>query len=233
MPDPCPAPLTAHVPRVPRVLPGFLALQCLCPGRGGRALLRGDALQHPGHRGRLFLRCAHGQQVERGTRGAAGCRGVPGVSPTCPRAPRTVQSTELPALEEACATFARARHRFERLEATRQQLAELLQVRPPPQCPHPRMGHGRPPWGHWDPPGWGHQSGCCSSAPVSPLLGVTCTTVTALVLHPSTASPPPQCHPSNVTKPTITHLTVVPPQHNAFQLQQLEEVTSPVATVYR
>ncbi|NXR83871.1 SYTC protein, partial [Pycnonotus jocosus] len=61
---------------------------------------------------------------------------------------RTVQSTELPALEEACATFARARHRFERLEATRQQVAELL-------------------------------------------------------------------------------------QHNAFQLQQLEEVTSPVATVYR
>ncbi|NXM18397.1 SYTC protein, partial [Ploceus nigricollis] len=39
---------------------------------------------------------------------------------------RTVQSAELPALEEACATFARARHRFERLEATRQQLAELL-----------------------------------------------------------------------------------------------------------
>ncbi|NXI21800.1 SYTM protein, partial [Sterrhoptilus dennistouni] len=61
---------------------------------------------------------------------------------------RTVQSAELPALEEACATFARARHRFERLEATRQQLAELL-------------------------------------------------------------------------------------QHNAFQLQQLEEVTSPMATVYR
>ncbi|NXQ08798.1 SYTC protein, partial [Vidua macroura] len=61
---------------------------------------------------------------------------------------RTVQSAELPALEEACATFARARHRFERLEATRQQLAELL-------------------------------------------------------------------------------------KHNAFQLQQLEEVTSPTATVYR
>ncbi|NXQ13222.1 SYTM protein, partial [Peucedramus taeniatus] len=61
---------------------------------------------------------------------------------------RTVQSSELPALEEACATFARARHRFERLEATRQQLAELL-------------------------------------------------------------------------------------KHNAFQLQQLEEVTSPTATVYR
>ncbi|XP_027558608.1 uncharacterized protein LOC113977032 [Neopelma chrysocephalum] len=39
---------------------------------------------------------------------------------------RTVQSAELPALEEACAAFARARHRFERLEATRQQLAELL-----------------------------------------------------------------------------------------------------------
>lgn len=61
---------------------------------------------------------------------------------------RTVQSTELPVLEEACATFARARHRFERLEATRQQLAELL-------------------------------------------------------------------------------------KHNSFQLQQLEEVTSPTATVYR
>uniref|UniRef100_A0A8C5J1H6 Threonine--tRNA ligase, mitochondrial n=1 Tax=Junco hyemalis TaxID=40217 RepID=A0A8C5J1H6_JUNHY len=61
---------------------------------------------------------------------------------------RTVQSAELPLLEEACATFARARHRFERLEATRQQLAELL-------------------------------------------------------------------------------------KHNAFQLQQLEEVTSPTATVYR
>ncbi|NWQ70686.1 SYTM protein, partial [Neopipo cinnamomea] len=39
---------------------------------------------------------------------------------------RTVQSAELPALEEACAAFARARHRFERLEATHQQLAELL-----------------------------------------------------------------------------------------------------------
>ncbi|NXR66029.1 SYTM protein, partial [Rhadina sibilatrix] len=61
---------------------------------------------------------------------------------------RTVQSSELPALEEACAAFARARHRFERLEATHQQLAELL-------------------------------------------------------------------------------------QHNTFQLQQLEEVTSPLATVYR
>ncbi|NWW19584.1 SYTC protein, partial [Falcunculus frontatus] len=61
---------------------------------------------------------------------------------------RTVQSAELPALEEACAAFARARHRFERLEATRQQLAELL-------------------------------------------------------------------------------------KHNSFQLEQLEEVTSPTATVYR
>ncbi|NXL80542.1 SYTM protein, partial [Leptocoma aspasia] len=39
---------------------------------------------------------------------------------------RTVQSAQLPVLEEACATFARARHHFERLEATRQQLAELL-----------------------------------------------------------------------------------------------------------
>uniref|UniRef100_A0A8C3UV86 Probable threonine--tRNA ligase, cytoplasmic n=1 Tax=Catharus ustulatus TaxID=91951 RepID=A0A8C3UV86_CATUS len=43
---------------------------------------------------------------------------------------RTVQSAELPALEEACAAFARARHRFERLEATRQQLAELLKHNP-------------------------------------------------------------------------------------------------------
>lgn len=66
--------------------------------------------------------------------------------PACPQRvpvpPRTVQSAELPTLEEACATFARARHRFERLEATRQQLAELLQVRPPPQCPHPIPGWG-------------------------------------------------------------------------------------------
>ncbi|NXO21354.1 SYTC2 ligase, partial [Cisticola juncidis] len=61
---------------------------------------------------------------------------------------RTVQSAELPALQDACAAFARARHRFERLEAPRQELAELL-------------------------------------------------------------------------------------QHNTFQLQQLEEVTSPTATVYR
>ncbi|XP_069734474.1 LOW QUALITY PROTEIN: threonine--tRNA ligase, mitochondrial [Phaenicophaeus curvirostris] len=39
---------------------------------------------------------------------------------------RTVQRAELPALEEACGTFARAGHRFERLEATRQQLEELF-----------------------------------------------------------------------------------------------------------
>ncbi|NWI33906.1 SYTM protein, partial [Sula dactylatra] len=39
---------------------------------------------------------------------------------------RTVQRGELPALEEACAAFARAGHRFERLEATRQQLSELF-----------------------------------------------------------------------------------------------------------
>ncbi|XP_074665596.1 threonine--tRNA ligase, mitochondrial [Strix aluco] len=39
---------------------------------------------------------------------------------------RTVQRDELPALEDACAAFARAGHRFERLEATRQQLAELF-----------------------------------------------------------------------------------------------------------
>ncbi|NWW96795.1 SYTC2 ligase, partial [Rhynochetos jubatus] len=39
---------------------------------------------------------------------------------------RTVQRAELPALENACAAFARVGHRFERLEATRQQLAELF-----------------------------------------------------------------------------------------------------------
>ncbi|KAM6190183.1 LOW QUALITY PROTEIN: threonine--tRNA ligase, mitochondrial [Sarcoramphus papa] len=39
---------------------------------------------------------------------------------------RTVQRGDLPALEDACAAFARAGHRFERLEATRQQLAELF-----------------------------------------------------------------------------------------------------------
>ncbi|XP_074422432.1 threonine--tRNA ligase, mitochondrial isoform X1 [Larus michahellis] len=39
---------------------------------------------------------------------------------------RTVQRGELQALEDACAAFARAGHRFERLEATRQQLAELF-----------------------------------------------------------------------------------------------------------
>ncbi|NXN69935.1 SYTC protein, partial [Himantopus himantopus] len=49
---------------------------------------------------------------------------------------RTVQRSELPALEEACAAFARAGHRFERLEATRQQLAELFKVRPA-ACPLP------------------------------------------------------------------------------------------------
>ncbi|XP_068026819.1 LOW QUALITY PROTEIN: threonine--tRNA ligase, mitochondrial [Melanerpes formicivorus] len=40
---------------------------------------------------------------------------------------RTVQRGELPALEDACAAFARDRHRFERLEATRRQLRELFQ----------------------------------------------------------------------------------------------------------
>ncbi|NWU89307.1 SYTM protein, partial [Upupa epops] len=39
---------------------------------------------------------------------------------------RTVQRDELPALEEACTTFASLSHRFERLEATRQQLEELF-----------------------------------------------------------------------------------------------------------
>ncbi|XP_052652595.1 threonine--tRNA ligase, mitochondrial isoform X3 [Harpia harpyja] len=39
---------------------------------------------------------------------------------------RTVQRGELPALEDACDAFARTGHRFERLEATRQQLAELF-----------------------------------------------------------------------------------------------------------
>ncbi|KAM6294221.1 LOW QUALITY PROTEIN: threonine--tRNA ligase, mitochondrial [Aegotheles albertisi] len=43
---------------------------------------------------------------------------------------RTVQGRELPALELSCATFARAGHRFERLEATRQQLAELFKDNP-------------------------------------------------------------------------------------------------------
>lgn len=64
-------------------------------------------------------------------------------------------------------------------------------------------------------------------------LGVTCTTVAASVLPPSAVSLPPRCHPSNVTEPTVTHLFVVAPQHNSFQLEQLEEVTSPTATVYR
>uniref|UniRef100_A0A8D0ERT1 threonine--tRNA ligase n=1 Tax=Strix occidentalis caurina TaxID=311401 RepID=A0A8D0ERT1_STROC len=45
---------------------------------------------------------------------------------SCPHARRTVQRDELPALEDACVAFARAGHRFERLEATRQQLAELF-----------------------------------------------------------------------------------------------------------
>ncbi|KAK2518156.1 hypothetical protein Q9233_012667 [Columba guinea] len=40
---------------------------------------------------------------------------------------RTVQGGDLPALEEACVTFARSGHRFERLEATRPQLAQLFQ----------------------------------------------------------------------------------------------------------
>uniref|UniRef100_A0A8B9SF10 Probable threonine--tRNA ligase, cytoplasmic n=1 Tax=Apteryx owenii TaxID=8824 RepID=A0A8B9SF10_APTOW len=39
---------------------------------------------------------------------------------------RTVQRDELPALEEACRAFARARHPFERLEVTREQLLELF-----------------------------------------------------------------------------------------------------------
>ncbi|XP_064355095.1 threonine--tRNA ligase, mitochondrial isoform X2 [Dromaius novaehollandiae] len=39
---------------------------------------------------------------------------------------RTVQRAELPALEAACEAFARARHPFERLEATREQLRELF-----------------------------------------------------------------------------------------------------------
>ncbi|KAM6234282.1 threonine--tRNA ligase, mitochondrial isoform 2-T2 [Porphyrio hochstetteri] len=39
---------------------------------------------------------------------------------------RAVQRDELPALEAACVAFTRAGHRFERLEATRQQLAELF-----------------------------------------------------------------------------------------------------------
>ncbi|NXI41974.1 SYTC2 ligase, partial [Galbula dea] len=43
---------------------------------------------------------------------------------------RTVQRGELPALEDACAAFTRAGHRFERLEATRQQLAQLFKHNP-------------------------------------------------------------------------------------------------------
>lgn len=69
------------------------------------------------------------------------------VSPARPRTCRTVQRDELPALEDACATFARVGHRFERLEATRQQLAELFKVRPSPPpasvCPFPSVS---PPW---------------------------------------------------------------------------------------
>ncbi|KAM4880389.1 threonine--tRNA ligase, mitochondrial isoform 2-T2 [Sylvia borin] len=141
---------------------------------------------------------------------------------------RTVQSAELPALEEACTTFAHARHRFERLEATRQQLAELLQVRPPPRSvPIASLGTLGPSWLR------SSTRVMLIGTSVTPPLSVTCPAVTALVLHPSTASLPPRCHPSNVTEPTTTHLTVVPPQHNTFQLQRLEEVTSPMATVYR
>lgn len=60
------------------------------------------------------------------------------VSLACPHAGRTVQRSELPALEDACDTFARTGHRFERLEATRQQLAKLFKVRPQ-ACPLPGM----------------------------------------------------------------------------------------------
>lgn len=64
------------------------------------------------------------------------------VSPARPHAHRTVQRDELPALEDACVAFARAGHHFERLEATRQQLAELFKVRPP-VCPLPGPGWGK------------------------------------------------------------------------------------------
>lgn len=60
------------------------------------------------------------------------------VSLACPHTGRTVQRGELPALEDACDTFARTGHRFERLEATRQQLAKLFEVRPQ-ACPLPSM----------------------------------------------------------------------------------------------
>ncbi|XP_030321125.1 threonine--tRNA ligase, mitochondrial [Calypte anna] len=43
---------------------------------------------------------------------------------------RTVQGDELPALQDACVTFARQGHRFQRLVATRPQLAQLLQHNP-------------------------------------------------------------------------------------------------------
>lgn len=102
------------------------------------------------------------------------------VSPARPRACRTVQRDELPALEDACATFARVGHRFERLEATRQQLAELFKVRPSPPPPPPRcvpspvcplpgvcpspmcpLPSRSSAWEHQDPSGWGEGPGGC------------------------------------------------------------------------
>lgn len=59
---------------------------------------------------------------------------------------RTVQRSELPALEDACMAFARAQHRFERLEATREQLGELFKVRPPPRVFPPRAHPTRSWW---------------------------------------------------------------------------------------
>lgn len=40
-----------------------------------------------------------------------------------------MQRSELPVLEDACMAFARSQHRFERLEATREELLELFKVR--------------------------------------------------------------------------------------------------------
>lgn len=132
--------------------------------------------------------------VDMGDRyGAPGRRASPAgpVSPACPQhvpSCRTVQGGDLPALEEACVTFARSGHRFERLEATRPQLAQLFQVWP--LCPL----LSQPLWGPGDTPGWGCGAGG-EQGPVSPPLSGT-----HIVTHlgaPRTVSPPSQCHPSH------------------------------------
>lgn len=191
--------------------------------------------------------------VDMGDRyGAPGRRASPAgpVSPACPQhvpSCRTVQGGDLPALEEACVTFARSGHRFERLEATRPQLAQLFQVWP--LCPL----LSQPLWGPGDTPGWGCGAGG-EQGPVSPPLSGTHINVTHLGA-PRTVSPPSQRHPSHChtlqchlfpfhcpVPPAqchpphcpLCHCHLVSPQHSNFQLQQLEdEVTSPTATVYR